>query len=116
MVHKGGRYMYEETFGMGELLAEQEGLKANYVRPFAGSSAPLHQAVLAFTSPDKPFVTGDPGYEAGERAAQIHRLQSDSRAADEGQGLRARCEGHGCGQPQRRPDLHLQPQQSHRAH
>lgn len=71
LVHKGGRYMYEETFGMGELLAEQEGLKSNYVRPFAGSSAPLHQAVLAFTAPDRPFVTGDPGYEAGERAAKF---------------------------------------------
>jgi len=71
MVSKGGRYLYEETFAMGELLAEQEGLKANYVRPFAGSSAPLHQAVLAFTAPDRPFVTGDPGYEAGERAAEF---------------------------------------------
>jgi len=36
----------------------------------AGSSGPLHQAVLAFTSPAKPFVTGNPGYEAGERAAR----------------------------------------------
>jgi histidinol-phosphate aminotransferase len=71
LVHQGGRYMYEETFGMSELLAEQEGLKANYVKPFAGSSAPLHQAVLAFTAPDRPFVTGDPGYEAGERAAKF---------------------------------------------
>jgi len=48
-----------------------EGLKPNYVQPYAGSSAPLHQAVLAFTSPDKPFVTADPGYEAGERAAKF---------------------------------------------
>ncbi|MDE3168447.1 MAG: pyridoxal phosphate-dependent aminotransferase [Acidobacteriota bacterium] len=68
---KGGRYMYEETFGMQEILAEQEGLKPAYVQPWAGSSAPLHQAVLAFTSPAKPFVTADPGYEAGERAAQF---------------------------------------------
>jgi histidinol-phosphate aminotransferase len=48
-----------------------EGLKANYVHPYAGSSAPLHQAVLAFTGPTKPFVTADPGYEAGERAARF---------------------------------------------
>jgi histidinol-phosphate aminotransferase len=68
---KGGRYLYEETFGFQEVLAEQEGVKANYVQPFAGSSAPLHQAVLAFTSPTKPFVTANPGYEAGERAAQF---------------------------------------------
>ena len=74
-VHKvalnGGRYLYEETFGFQEVLAEQEGLKPSYVQPYAGSSAPLHQAVLAFTSPTKPFVTADPGYEAGERAAQF---------------------------------------------
>jgi len=67
----GGRYLYEETFGFQELLAEQEGLKRDYVQPYAGSSAPLHQAVLAFTSPTKPFVTADPGYEAGERAAEF---------------------------------------------
>jgi histidinol-phosphate aminotransferase len=72
-IHKiakdGGRYLYEETFGFQETLAEQEGVKPAYVQPFAGSSAPLHQAVLAFTSPTRPFVTADPGYEAGERAA-----------------------------------------------
>jgi histidinol-phosphate/aromatic aminotransferase/cobyric acid decarboxylase-like protein len=71
IVQRGGRYLYEETFGFQETMAELEGLKANYVQPFAGSSAPLHQAVLAFTSPSKPFVTGDPGYEAGERAARF---------------------------------------------
>ena len=71
IVQRGGRYLYEETFGFQETMAELEGLKANYVQPFAGSSAPLHQAVLAFTSPSKPFVTADPGYEAGERAAKF---------------------------------------------
>ncbi len=74
-IHKiakdGGRYLYEETFGFQELLAEQEGVKPNYVQPYAGSSAPLHQAVLGLTSPTKPFVTADPGYEAPERAAQF---------------------------------------------
>jgi histidinol-phosphate aminotransferase len=71
IVSKGGRYMYQETFGFTDVLSEQEGVKASYVRPFAGSSAPLHQAVLAFTSPEKAFVTCDPGYEAGERAAEF---------------------------------------------
>src|SRR5262249_25535902 len=71
VVKNGGRYLYEETFSFQETLAEQEGLKPKYVQPFAGSSAPLHQAVLAFTSPTKPFVTADPGYEAGERAAKF---------------------------------------------
>jgi histidinol-phosphate aminotransferase len=71
VVKKGGRYLYEETFALQETLAASEGLKPSYVQAFAGSSAPLHQAVLAFTSPSKSFVTGDPGYEAGERAAKF---------------------------------------------
>lgn len=69
VVQKGGRYMYEETFDFSKTLADQEGVKPNYVMPFAGSSDPLHRAVLAFTSPTKPLVMGDPGYEAGQRAA-----------------------------------------------
>ena len=31
----------------------------------------MHQAVLGFTSPTRPFVTADPAYEAPERAAQF---------------------------------------------
>src|SRR5689334_25014272 len=49
LLKNGGRYLYEETFGFQELLAEQEGVKPSYVNAYAGSSAPLHQAVLAFT-------------------------------------------------------------------
>jgi histidinol-phosphate aminotransferase len=71
IVRKGGRYMYEETFTFARVLAEQEGVKPEYVVAFAGSSAPLHQAVLGFTSPQKSFVVADPGYEAGERAARF---------------------------------------------
>ena len=71
IVQKGARYLYEETFEFQKTMAEVEGLKPDYVQPFAGSSAPLHQAVLAFTSPTKPFVTASPGYEAGERAAKF---------------------------------------------
>ena len=67
----GGRYMYEETFGFTELLAEQEGVKANYVQPYAGSSAPLHQAVLGLCSPTRPYVAADPGYESGASAAKF---------------------------------------------
>jgi histidinol-phosphate aminotransferase len=77
IVQKGGRYLYEETFAMASTLAEQEGVKfswdpdASYVQAFAGSSDPLHRAVLAFCSKDKPFVVADPGYEAGARAAKF---------------------------------------------
>jgi histidinol-phosphate aminotransferase len=74
-IHKvaanGGRYLYQETFNMTETLAEQEGVKPTYVKAYAGSSAPLHQAVLAFCSPSKPFVMADPGYEQGAGAAKF---------------------------------------------
>lgn len=71
VVQAGGRYLYEDTFDFAKTLADQEGVKPNYVMPFPGSSDPLHRMVLAFTSPQKAFVVGDPGYEAGIRAAQF---------------------------------------------
>jgi histidinol-phosphate aminotransferase len=71
VIQKGGRYMYGLTDDLAKTLAEVEGVKPDYVRPFAGSSAPLHQAVLAFCSPQKSYVAGDPGYEAGGRAAKF---------------------------------------------
>jgi histidinol-phosphate aminotransferase len=69
VARNGGRYMYEETFDFGQTLAEVEGVRSSYVRPFLGSSEPLHRSVLAFTSPTKSYVMGEPGYEAGQRAA-----------------------------------------------
>jgi histidinol-phosphate aminotransferase len=71
IIAKGGRYNYGETDTLRQTLAEQEGVKDNYVQPFAGSSAPLHQSVLAFTSPAKPFVMADPGYESGANSARF---------------------------------------------
>lgn len=71
VVQKGGRYLYEETFSFAQTLAEQEGVKPAYVQPYPGSSEPLHRSVLAFTSPTKSLVMGDPGYEAGQRAAEF---------------------------------------------
>ena len=69
MIQYGGRYRYSEGDKVQELLAEQEGVKMDYVQIHPGSSGPLHQAVLAFTSPERPLVTADPGYEAAGRAA-----------------------------------------------
>jgi histidinol-phosphate aminotransferase len=71
VVKKGGRYLYEETFSFAKTLAEQEGVTPSHIMPFAGSSDPLHRAVLAFTSPTKSLVMADPGYEAGSRAAEF---------------------------------------------
>jgi histidinol-phosphate aminotransferase len=70
-VLNGGRYQFEDTLALTTTLAEVEELKPQYVQPFAGSSDPLHRAVLAFTSPSKPLVIADPGYEAGPRAAAV---------------------------------------------
>jgi len=69
MIDQGGRYRYSEGDKVQQILAEQEGVKLDYVRIHPGSSGPLHQAVLAFCSPTRPFVVADPGYEAGGRAA-----------------------------------------------
>ncbi len=69
IVAQGGRYLFGETDKVAKLLAEQSGVKQNYVRIYPGSSAPLHQSVLAFTSPEKPFVMANPGYESGSAAA-----------------------------------------------
>ena len=71
VIAKGGRYEYELTDTFAKTLAEMEGLDAEYILPFPGSSDPLHRAVLAFCSKEKPFVMSDPGYEAGGRAAQF---------------------------------------------
>jgi len=71
MIEHGGRYRYSEADKVVQILAEQEGVKESYVRVHPGSSGPLHQAVLAFCSPTRPFVMADPGYEAGGRAADF---------------------------------------------
>jgi len=71
VVPHGGRYLFNHTFAFIDAMAETEGLPASHVLPFAGSSDPLHRAVLAFASPTRPLVTADPGYEAPERAARF---------------------------------------------
>src|SRR5580704_12537628 len=78
-VKDGGRYHFEQTFQLRQLLAQQEKLSLDEVQVFAGSSPPLWQSVIALTSPTRSFVTGDPGYEAGEAAARfigakVHRV------------------------------------------
>jgi len=72
IAHKGGRYDIDgETAKLTTTFAQQNGLKEEYISVYAGSSEPLHFTTLAFTSPTRGFVTGDPSYEAGMRAAQI---------------------------------------------
>ena len=72
----GGRYQFYLPAEMSELVASQEGLKQNYVQVHDGSSPALLQAVLSFTSPQRPLVTADPGYEAGREAAEFLGAQT----------------------------------------
>jgi histidinol-phosphate aminotransferase len=71
LVPLGGRYLYQETFSFIDAMAATEGVPHDHVLPFAGSSDPLHRVVLAYTGPEKSFVVADPGYEAGEKAAEF---------------------------------------------
>ena len=68
---QGGRYMFYFPSEMGEVLGAQEGVSQKFVQVHDGSSAPLLQTVLSFTSPSKSLVMADPGYEAGEEAAKF---------------------------------------------
>jgi histidinol-phosphate aminotransferase len=70
MIPHGGRYCDWLTDDLVKTLAEIEGLKPEQVRVYPGSSEPLHHTVAAFASPQRSYVTGDPGYEAGMFAAQ----------------------------------------------
>ncbi len=65
----GGRYLDNLTEDLVHTFAQLEGLNPDYVHIFPGSSPPLRFTVVAFTSPQKSYVTADPGYEAGMMAA-----------------------------------------------
>jgi histidinol-phosphate/aromatic aminotransferase/cobyric acid decarboxylase-like protein len=71
MIQYGGRYRYSEADRLQALLAGEEGLPPDCVAIYPGSSGALHQAVVAFTSPTRPYVGADPGYEAGANAARF---------------------------------------------
>jgi histidinol-phosphate aminotransferase len=71
LLPEGGRYDFELTQKLIDTFAAQEGLKSEYVMAYAGSSEPLHYTVLAFTGPERSYVTADPGYEAGMYAAKF---------------------------------------------
>jgi len=69
IIPQGGRYLDNLTEDLIHTLAQLEGLHPDYVRVFPGSTPPLHFGVIAFTSPQKSYITADPGYEAGVHAA-----------------------------------------------
>jgi histidinol-phosphate aminotransferase len=65
VIPNGGRYSFWMTDELLQTFADQEGLPLDHVAVYPGSSEPLHDCVMAFTSPAKSYVTADPGYEAG---------------------------------------------------
>ena len=68
---EGNRYQHDLAIAFAKLIAEQEGVKPEYVQAYGGSSDPLHRASLAFTSPAKSLVMGSPGYEPSAMAAKF---------------------------------------------
>ena len=66
---QGGRYQDELTDELANTFAQMEGLSPDYVRVTVGSTPPLAHGVLAYTSPRRSYVTGDPGFELGMNMA-----------------------------------------------
>jgi histidinol-phosphate aminotransferase len=71
IIPKGGRYKMDLEEDVSATFAAIEGLNPEFVMPFAGSSGPLHYAVLAFANAQRPLVIADPGYEAPVWAAKV---------------------------------------------
>jgi histidinol-phosphate aminotransferase len=67
----GGRYSDNLTDELVNLFAQMEGLNPDYISCTAGSTPPLSLSVLAFTSPQKSYVTADPCFETGMMMAGI---------------------------------------------
>ena len=65
IIPQGGRYADELTDQLSDTFAKLEGLSPDYVRVTVGSTPALSLSVLAFTSPQKSYVTADPGFELG---------------------------------------------------
>lgn len=66
----GGRYADELTEELVGTFAQIEGLNPECIHATVGSTPPLALSVLAFTSPEKSYVTGDPSFETGMNAAE----------------------------------------------
>jgi histidinol-phosphate aminotransferase len=62
---QGGRYQDNLTDELVTTFTKIEGLNPDCVHATVGSTPPLAHSVLAFTSPQKAYVTADPGFELG---------------------------------------------------
>jgi histidinol-phosphate aminotransferase len=66
---QGGRYSDNLTDDLTSLFAQQQGLNPDHIRVTVGSTPPLALSVVAFTSPQRPYVTADPSFELGMMTA-----------------------------------------------
>lgn len=69
IIPQGGRYSDDLTDELVSTFAQMEGLDPKCIQATVGSTPPLALSVLAFTSPEKSYVTADPGFESGMFAA-----------------------------------------------
>lgn len=65
----GGRYSDNLTDDLVKTFAQMEGLDPDYVAATVGSTPPLALSVLTGTTPQRPYVTADPGFELGMMTA-----------------------------------------------
>ena len=70
IIPQGGRYSDNLTDDLVNTFAKIEGVRPDYIHATVGSTPPLALSVLAFTSPQKSYVTADPGFELGMGTAQ----------------------------------------------
>src|SRR4029077_7784842 len=71
IIPQGGRYSDNITDELVSTFAHMEGLNPEWIYTTAGSTPPLCLSVLAFTSPQKSYVTADPGFETGMMMAAV---------------------------------------------
>ena len=69
VIPTGGRYSDNLTDELVNTFVQLEGLKPDYIHATVGSTPPLALTVLAFTSPQRSYVTADPGFELGMNTA-----------------------------------------------
>jgi histidinol-phosphate aminotransferase len=70
IIPQGGRYADNLTDDLVNTFAQIEGLNGDWIRATVGSTPALMHSVLAFTSPQKSYVTADPCFEFGMMAAK----------------------------------------------
>jgi histidinol-phosphate aminotransferase len=70
IIPQGGRYCDWLNDELTEQSAKLAGLKPEYVGIYPGSTEPLNHSVAAFCSPERTYVTADPGFESGMYAAE----------------------------------------------